>query len=88
MQQVNNQIERPARIQLWKNGIMMTLVKAEEVEGLLESYERRGLKHYDGGHYIGFETPEYTAEYEKVRKRIAKREARRLAKQQQQEGGI
>jgi len=35
MQQANNnQIERPTRIQLWKNGIMMTLVKAEEVEGL------------------------------------------------------
>lgn len=77
-----NQIERNvSKVQLWKNGIMMTMVKPEEVEGLLESYKERGLKYYDGGHYIGFETPEYTAEHEKIRMRIAKREARRLAKQ-------
>lgn len=82
MQQANNKtVERNVnKVQLWKNGIMMTMVKPEEVEGLLESYEMRGLKHYDGGHYIGFETPEYTAEHEKIRKRIEKREARRLAK--------
>jgi hypothetical protein len=77
----NEKIERNvSKVQLWQNDIMMTLVKPEEVDGILESWKSRGLKHYDGGHYIGFETPEYSAEREKVRKRIEKREARRLAK--------
>lgn len=81
MNKINNQIERNVnKVQLWQNNIMMTLVKPDEVEGILESWKSRGLKYYDGGHYIGFETPEFTAEMEKVRKRREKREARRLAK--------